>query len=138
MIHLFRFFISKALYHGNIIHVLYAHVKQVYFPFYKQLLYDYLHKLHYSSISHLPNIPHGNTKPFSLIGSPISPYFIFPPYFLETVSFSIFYNTVLDIPVVYEFIKKNNGFSLNIFMHAFIRLYRLCSNFHISPLGPLP
>ena len=33
MIHLFRFFISKALYHGNIIHVLYAHVKQVYFPF---------------------------------------------------------------------------------------------------------
>ena len=32
----------------------------------------------------------------------------------------IFSSTILDIPVVYELIMKNNGLSLNIFIHAFI------------------
>ena len=38
----------------------------------------------------------------------------------------------------YFLVRNNNGLSDNIFIQAFIKLYRLCSNFHTSPLGPLP
>ena len=62
-------------------------------------------------------MPAGNTREDFSIGSPISPDSTFPLYFFETVKFKIFAKTVLDIPVVYELIKKNNELSDNTFIH---------------------
>ena len=69
------------------------------------------------SFSQRPKIPQGSTKFDSSIGKPISPEVTIPLNFFATVMFNIFFSTVLDIPVVYEFIKKNNGLSESICSH---------------------
>ena len=79
---------------------------------------------------HLPNIPHGSISFEFVIGKPISPFSTFPPYFFDIFRFNIFSSTVLDIPVVYEFIKKNNGLSDNTFEHNSTKSQMLSSNFH--------
>ena len=50
----------------------------------------------------------------------------------------MFSRTVLEIPVVYEFIKKNNGLSDNTFEHSSTSSQMFSSNFQTSPFAPLP
>ena len=82
--------------------------------------------------SHLPYIPQGSIKSEFVIGSPISPDEILPLYFFK-FSFNRFPKTSADIPVVYEFIKKNNGLSVKTFEHNSIKSEMLFSNCHTSP-----
>ena len=75
---------------------------------------------------------------FSLDASCPLPYGWNAASIVDNFDLSIFSNTELDIPVVYEFIKKNKGLSLKSFIHKSIKLYIFSSNFHFSPFGPLP
>ena len=50
----------------------------------------------------------------------------------------MFSRTLADIPVVYEFIRKNSGLSDITFVHSSTRSYRFSSNCHTSPFAPLP
>ena len=50
----------------------------------------------------------------------------------------MFSKTLLEIPVVYEFIKKNNGLSESTLEHNSTKSYILFSNCHTSPFAPLP
>src|SRR5574344_270904 len=86
---------------------------------FQQQLYDCLQILHltYSLDSYLLQIPHGRTILLFLIGNPISLEYIFPSYFLPTVSIKTFVKTVSDKPVVYELTIKNKGFSDNKLVH---------------------
>lgn len=70
------------------------------------------------------------------IGNPTSPEVTFP--FLLIFNLNIFSNTVAEIPVVYEFIKTNNGSSDNTFVHLFINSFISSSNCQTSPFEPLP
>ena len=72
----------------------------------------------------------------AVIGSPISPQENLPVAFI--LSFKIFSRTVLEIPVVYELIKKNSGLSDKTFVHKLTKSAIFSSNFHTSPFVPLP
>ena len=82
-------------------------------------------------------MPHGSKILFSFIGKPISPEDIMP-FCFDNFSFSIFAKTCPDIPVVYEFIKKNNGLLLNTLEHSSTKSSILFSNCQTSPDAPLP
>ena len=61
-----------------------------------------------------------------------------PLHLFPTVKFKIFSNTLLEIPVVYELIKKNNGSSESTLVHNSTKSYMFSSNCHTSPFAPLP